>query len=153
MIADRIENLKYYPGFLPYAEKITAFIERVKTEELADGRYELMGDEMFALVQSYVTRPREEGRIEGHKIYSDLQYIIEGKEYIGWAPVAGLAVEEDHRPAGDILFYDSGKTYGGTLLEAGMFGFYLPTDGHMPCGAVGECAAARKIVFKIKAAE
>ena len=38
---------------------------------------------------------------------------------------------------------------GYTLLEAGMFGFYAPEDGHMPCIVVTEPQPATKIVFKI----
>ena len=49
----------------------------------------------------------------------------------------------------DIIFYKSGPEQGYTLLEAGMFGFYAPEDGHMPCIAVTEAQPATKIVFKI----
>ena len=48
-----------------------------------------------------------------------------------------------------IIFYKSGPEQGYTLLEAGMFGFYAPEDGHMPCIAVTEAQPATKIVFKI----
>ena len=52
-------------------------------------------------------------------------------------------------PEADIIFYKSGPEQGYTLLEAGMFGFYAPEDGHMPCIAVTEAQPATKIVFKI----
>ena len=48
-----------------------------------------------------------------------------------------------------LIFYKSGPEQGYTLLEAGMFGFYAPEDGHMPCIAVTEAQPATKIVFKI----
>ena len=58
-------------------------------------------------------------------------------------------MEDDRTPEADIIFYKSGPEQGYTLLEAGMFGFYAPEDGHMPCIAVTEAQPATKIVFKI----
>lgn len=149
MIADKFENLKLYPEFAPYAEVMTAFAQRAEAEKLPDGKYELDGENLFALVQSYTTKPRGESRIEAHKLYADLQLIVEGEECIGWTPVDGLEIEEDRTPGADILFY-RGQTRSETLLLSGMFGYYAPSDGHMPCIAPGECAAAKKIVYKIR---
>ena len=87
--------------------------------------------------------------MESHKKYCDLQYIVEGTEKIYWASLRKLTVEDDRTPEADILFYKSGPEQGYTLLEAGMFGFYAPEDGHMPCIAVIEPQPATKIVFKI----
>ena len=76
--------------------------------------------------------------MESHKKYCDLQYIVEGTEKIYWASLRKLTVEDDRTPEADIIFYKSGPEQGYTLLEAGMFGFYAPEDGHMPCIAVTE---------------
>ena len=62
-------------------------------------------------------------------------------------------MEDDRTPEADIIFYKSGPEQGYTLLEAGMFGFYAPEDGHMPCIAVIEPQPATKIVFKIPVKE
>ena len=87
--------------------------------------------------------------MESHKKYCDLQYIVEGTEKIYWASLRKLTVEDDRTPEADIIFYKSGPEQGYTLLEAGMFGFYAPEDGHMPCIVVTEPQPATKIVFKI----
>lgn len=150
MITDRISKLEKYEGLRPYAEKIREFIAYAAKEALPDGRYELLGEEMFALVQTYETRKLEDCRIEGHRKYSDLQYIAEGNEYIYWNPAEELETEEDRTPDEDILFYAGRITKGCTRLTKGMFGFYLPSDGHMPCAAVEECSPVKKIVFKIQ---
>ena len=91
----------------------------------------------------------EGAQMESHKKYCDLQYIVEGTEKIYWASLRKLTVEDDRTPEADIIFYKSGPEQGYTLLEAGMFGFYAPEDGHMPCIAVTEAQPATKIVFKI----
>lgn len=88
--------------------------------------------------------------IEAHDIYCDLQYIVKGEKYIYWSPLEELPQLEDRRPEADIVFYDGKEVTGRTLLKAGMFGFYFPTDGHMPGIAVKERTSMKKIVFKIR---
>ena len=150
MIVDKLKNLKKYPEFAAYADEMLAFVERAEKENLEDGRYELQGENLFALLQSYETKKLEDARMETHKIYSDLQYIISGKEYIYWRPIDELTVEEDRTPDADIVFYENGDVKGSNLLTAGMFGAYFPWDGHKPSVAAGEPAPLKKIVFKFK---
>lgn len=150
MITDKLTNVRQYEGTIAYVDEMLAFAERVQAEQLPEGRYDLDGDKLFALVQGYQTKLPEEGRMESHKLYNDLQYIMAGEECIEWEPVEGLEVEEDRTPASDTIFYKKKEFAGKTVLKAGMFGFYLPCDGHMPGIAVGEQADVKKIVFKIK---
>ena len=152
MIADSIKNLNLYSSFVPAAE-ILAFVEKVEKEHLAPGRYDLDGDNLFALVQEYMSKPRAEARMESHNLYIDLQYVISGVEGIGWEPVENLEVEEDCTPDSDVIFYKNIEATGENILKAGMFGIYLPTDGHMPGVAVEESVPVHKIVFKIRKTE
>ena len=149
MIADSIKNLNLYSSFVP-AEEILAFIEKVEKEQLPTGRYDLDGDNLFALVQEYDSKPKAEARMESHKLYTDLQYVMSGEECIGWEPVDNLEVEEDRTPDADVIFYVSKEPMSMNVLKAGMFGIYVPTDGHMPGVAVNECVPVHKIVFKIR---
>lgn len=150
MIADKITNITNYPVFKTYVKVICDFIEKDKRENLKDGRYELDGNRLFASVQSYDTKDVSQGRIEAHELYSDLQYIVKGEEYIYWSPLDGLMLTEDRRPDEDILFYDGKDVKNRSLLTEGMFGFYFPTDGHMPGISVKESTPMKKIVFKLR---
>lgn len=150
MITDKLINLKKYSEFAAYADDMLAFAERVEKENLEDGRYELQGENLFALLQTYVTKNLEDARMETHKIYSDLQYVVSGAEYIYWSPIDELTVEEDRTPEADLVFYKSEPANGRNLLTAGMFGAYFPQDGHRPSVAAGEPAQIKKIVFKFK---
>lgn len=150
MITDKIMNVKKYPELSGYADEMLAFVERVEKENLEDGRYDLLGENLFALLQSYETKKFEDTRMETHKIYNDLQYVIQGEEIIYWSPVDELTVEEDRTPEADVVFYKSEPAKISSLLTAGMFGVYFPWDGHRPSVAAGESAPIRKIVFKFK---
>lgn len=150
MIADKIANLKNYPLFKEDADRIISFIEKDKKENLKDGRYDLDGDRLFASVQSYKSKALSEGMIEAHELYCDLQYIVKGEEYIYYSPLNTLELIEDCRPGADIVFYDGKEVKSRTHLTEEMFGFYLPTDGHMPGIAVNGTISMKKIVFKIR---
>lgn len=150
MITDKIKNLKKYPEMENVADAILAFIKKAEEEKLEDGRYELNGANLFALVQSYETKSLEKGAMESHVEYIDLQYIMHGEEMIYWNPIDEMTIKEDKRPDADLIFYEMENPQNATVLKAGMFGYYIPTDGHMPSMAVKEPAKVRKIVFKIK---
>ncbi|MBK7541977.1 MAG: YhcH/YjgK/YiaL family protein [Candidatus Competibacteraceae bacterium] len=48
---------------------------------LAEGRHELAGDALFALVQDYHTKPQSEGFWEAHRRYTDLQFIVRDRTH------------------------------------------------------------------------
>lgn len=155
MIIDMLKNLCNYPQFTKYTDTITEFVKRVETG-LPDGRYDLDGNKLFALVQHYTTKPASEGRFEAHEKYADLQYIVSGREYIYSDYTDNLEIEEDCRPNSDIFFLKSANAsdsscmaeYSCSLIRSGTFGYYAPSDAHMPGIQVGAESTNCKIVFK-----
>ena len=75
MIVDNISRLDKYNLSKEVVEKILAFVDKANNEELELGRYDLDGDNLFALVQSYKGKEHSEGKWETHKKYADLQYV------------------------------------------------------------------------------
>lgn len=113
------------------------------------GRVELGGG-VFALEQAYVAKPRAEGRWEAHRVYIDVQVIVDGDELMEVTDVSRLKVAEDHTPEKDILFYEAEA--GGSVLRmrAGEVAVFYPVDAHKPSLAAGEPAAlVRKTVVKV----
>ena len=149
MIFDKIENLDRYREFAEYRKLIRDFIKQDKSEHLAEGRYELDGENLFALVQTYETKDKDDARMEAHRKYADLQFMEEGEERIYVDFADELEVEEDRTPDQDILFYKKAEDHGFNLLTEGTFGYYAPQDAHMPCIKNKEKQNVRKIVFKI----
>lgn len=152
MIVDHIKNMERYPQFAEYAEKIMEFIEKCSGGTLPEGRCDLLPDDkLFATAQCYETKPKEQGRMESHKKYADLQYILSGREIIYYDLTEELTIEEDETPEKDVIFYRERPDKGGTLLTAGMFGYYEPQDAHKPGIRGGDSAEkTEKIVFKIR---
>jgi biofilm protein TabA len=119
--------------------------------ELAAGqteRVELAGG-AFALLQAYLTKPREEARWETHKVYVDVQAMAEGEEFMETTDAAWLTLHEDLTPEKDVIFYrpyDAGSTL---RLATGAVAVYFPADGHRGGIAIHGSALVRKIVVKI----
>ena len=99
------------------------------------------------MVQTYDTKPRSAGRWEAHKRYIDIQFIVEGEEVMGVAPVSELTEKTPFDPAKDVGFFDgTGQFF---TMRAGEFAILYPHDAHMPQIAPGEPAYVRKVVVKV----
>ncbi|MFL5382474.1 MAG: YhcH/YjgK/YiaL family protein [Longimicrobiaceae bacterium] len=115
-----------------------------------DGRHDIDGDEVFALVSTYATGPATEKRFETHRVYIDLQYVAAGSERILHAPAHGLAVETPYDAAKDIAFYAEPKASSSLLLRAGDLAVFHPADAHKPGCMAGGRDEVRKVVVKVR---
>ena len=147
MIADRLANAHRYRDLGPRIARAFEFIARTDLESLADGRYELDGSNVFALVQRYTSKPEADGIWEAHRLHADLQFVVAGEERIGYGPQGrftglGYDVEKDFEKLagrGDFL-----------RLDAGSFVLLWPAEAHMPQVAAAAPAPVTKIVVKIR---
>ncbi len=152
MVLDRIENAERYETLHTGFKKAFDFIRNNDLASLETGRYEIDGDSVFALVQSYNTAAVSEKQIEAHRNYIDIQYMISGEEMIGYTGSQNLTVTVPYSSEKDIEFY-SHKNTTFCYLEPGTFSIFFPEDPHMPCCQVkeGNPVEARKLVLKIRA--
>jgi YhcH/YjgK/YiaL family protein len=118
-----------------------------------EGRHELDGDNIFALVSRYETSPRTERKPEAHRKYVDIQFLISGQEVVEWFPLEGQKVSEPYDEDKDVAFYDRPETEGSkAVLGDGVFAVFFPQDAHMPQVRLGDSAEdVLKVVVKIKA--
>jgi YhcH/YjgK/YiaL family protein len=130
--------------------KALAFLRRPDLANLPDGRYELDGDSVYAMVQRYATGPGPEPKFEAHRKYIDVQFLAAGAEIIGWAPLGRLAVSEPYDADRDVCF---GRVAAGgwtpALLLAGELAVLYPEDAHAPRLAAGGPGAVTKVVVKV----
>ncbi len=149
MIIDTLDNASAYESLGPRFAQAFAYLRsgRAATDEI--GTHKLDGDDLFVSVQAYSTRPADQCRWEAHRTYADVQYVVEGCERMGYAPLAGMTTEQPYDAKNDVAFY----TGEGTTLRvpAGTFTVFLPQDVHMPCLADhGQPRPVRKIVVKVR---
>jgi YhcH/YjgK/YiaL family protein len=150
MIADNMQNCALYYGVHRNFEKAFAFIKTATAENYPVGRYEIDGDNLFALVQEYNTRLAADAKFEGHNRYIDIQYIISGTEAMKFADIAKMTVKVPYNETKDVTFYEDTDT-SAVIVQDGEYAIFFPHDIHMPCLSLNETPApARKIVVKVK---
>lgn len=149
MILDSIKNISKYENLNIDLNSIVEFINRVESENLENGRYELDGDKLFALVQSYETKDSDECRLESHKKYIDIQYVQEGTEVMYWSLVDELKVTEDLSQISDVIFYEDDKNATELVVNEKSFALFFTHDAHKPGVKFNTKSNVKKIVFKI----
>jgi biofilm protein TabA len=118
--------------------------------EMEPGKYEIQGTDLFLLIQSYETRPLDQGFWEAHRSYIDIQYMLQGTEKMGYAHTGHLTVTEDHLDDRDYQVLEGEGDF--LNVKEGCFTIFYPDDAHMPCLAVDQAAPVKKAVFKIRLA-
>ncbi len=148
MIVDKIENSGIYTQAGTRIATAFKYIHATDFSEMLPGKYEIDGDDIFAIISEYETKDIAECALEAHRKYIDIQYVLEGAEFIGvtslkkQVPVKAYSEEDDY-----VLFADDSSM---VMLEAGRFAVFFPEDLHMPGLKNGNKAKIRKLIIKVK---
>lgn len=147
MIIDRIENSLKYAGLGSRMQSALRFIQDTDFSRVAAGRYELDGANLFYLIQEYTPKPITAGVLEAHHNYIDIQYVVQGEEFIGYADLSQM------QPGEYLAEKDFQQVQGKVDLvrvPAGSFMILYPNDVHMPGLSCGGEGVVRKVVVKVK---
>ena len=151
MIFDNIRNSKLYYGVNPKFEKAFDFIEKAVKENFDVGRYEIDGNDIYALVQSYDSKLIKDSKSEGHKNYIDIQYIITGCEMMGCFEISNAVISEEYNTEKDVAFYKSSDKISYCVANQGDFCIFFPQDIHAPGVAYNNTPSSiQKIVVKVR---
>lgn len=147
MIIDHIRHADFYLNLSPRFAAGFKFLQTLDFDALTPGRNDIEGDSLFVNSQEYETRLLENGKWEAHRTYADIQFIVEGEERIGYAPLESMKLKTEYSPERDVAFYEGDGAL--ITLRQGDFGIYLPQDVHMPCIASGAPTKVKKVVVKV----
>jgi len=149
MILDSLSQSATYTALSPRFAQAFAFLHQM-TEGAAPGRHEVNGDEVFALVQHYATKPVTERQFEAHRRYIDIQYVFRGKETMYWAPLAELktlTMAFDEKK--DAALFALIPNPVAVPVAQGQFTIFFPADGHIPACAWDQPSDVIKVVVKV----
>jgi len=150
MIVTDINHIEHQVSMTATLRKAIEFLRRPDIHNMADGRVDIDGQHVFALVQRYETIKTDAPKFEYHRKYIDIQYIVSGKEVIGWAPVERMTITEAYDMEKDICFGTVPKEeITPVYLQAGQLVVFYPEDGHAPKLAAGAPSHVVKIVVKV----
>ena len=148
MIIDKIENVLLYKNISERISKSFEYIKATDLKNLPAGKYPIDGENIFALISEYKTKPEFEGKLEAHKKYIDVQYVISGEELMGYVPIGGQKVLDAYKEENDIIFFAGEKSF--TKVSSGMFAIFFPEDVHMPGIMIKESSPVKKLVIKVR---
>lgn len=149
MIADVLKNRQIYSGISPRIKTAFDYLAKTDFSKVEPGRYELEGSNVYILVQSYNSIPKDQGKWECHKNYIDIQYITEGVEMIGCNNISKMQIKVEYNPDKDIAYLSGEGDF--ITFSAGSYGIFFPEDAHMPKIAPADIpGAVKKVVVKIK---
>ena len=148
-VKDSLANVGQYADYGVRFAKAVAFLQRRDLMRLPNGRYELDGDNAYAMVQEVTLKTWGSGRPEVHREYFDIQLPISGEEMIGVGRF-DPKTQGDFDEEKDIGFYDEAVVEPMTL-SPGQFAILHPeTCAHAPCCDEVGGDIIRKIVIKIR---
>ena len=148
MIFDKLENAELYSRISENLKKGFDFLKNTNLAALEIGKYEIDGKNVFAIVSEYDSKAHQDCRLEAHRVYADIQYIVSGREAIGFASLNGQTVTVEYLPEKDIVFFSGETTQ--LIVEAGMFAVFYPQDVHRPCMQIDGSEKVKKVVVKVK---
>ena len=146
MILDTLDNYHLYQSINERIAKGFEFLHNTDLEAIPSGKHDIDGDSIFALVQEYQTKPLAECKLESHKKYIDIQYVIRGEEFMGVTNKNNqkiLEVNEDK----DYTFYEGSTSL--VRVSKGMFTIFFPNDLHQPCVQPEFISEVKKVVIKV----
>lgn len=138
-----------------YPQAIQTAIEYLKANDFAamePGVYEIRGKDIYAQVFDAKTGPADTKRPEVHEKYIDVQFLVTGRERLGFTWDTGSYEVDERFDDRDLIFYKSVENEGFIEAVPGCYSIFFPADVHRPAVASGEPATVRKVVVKVSTA-
>ncbi len=150
MIFDKLNNAKQYYCLGEKIQKGFEFLLNEDLKTLPDGRYEILGNEIYANVQSLKTKNKNFKKWEVHRDYIDIQYVISGKEKMGYGLLADFdEITQEYDKEKDVEFLN-GEKFNFVNVYESEFAIFYPNDVHAPMLSVEDDIEIKKVIVKVK---
>ena len=136
MIFDHIDHAGRYEGLHPGFAAAFEFLRSSAIAELAVGKHDIDGQRLYVMISRDPGRGCEAAKLEAHRKYIDIQYLLDGTDLFGWKPLE-CCRQIDTPFDGDRdygLFADTPDIW--VPLPAGTFAVFFPEDAHAPLADV-----------------
>lgn len=148
---DKMEFEKRYHAHQDRWDKAFLFLKQNNLDSIKPGRYAVDGENVYAEVTEKESTEFDKSKWHSHRKYSDVQYIIRGKDKVGVAPVASLTITVPYDSTkGDSQSYSpdsKGKYY---IATQGSFFIFFPTDAHRPFIKINGYETTKRIILKVR---
>ncbi|WP_266205347.1 YhcH/YjgK/YiaL family protein [Pontibacter kalidii] len=147
MVLDKLTNAARYYTLHPLFEQAFRYLEETDLKAAATGVHEIVGKQLLAIISDGPGVTEQAYKLEVHRRYIDIQYIISGTDRMGWKDMALCQEPNDpYQEERDAAFFPD-KTDTWFDVPAGSFTIFYPDDAHAAM-VTGE-RTVRKVVLKI----
>lgn len=121
------------------------YLAKTDFTHLENGRYELDGKKLIAIVMRYKTRQLDQAIWESHRKYIDVQFVANGDERFGYVQLAKApATTAAYNDENDVILYEPAAEMHEAPL--GTFMIFYPDDIHAPSLATGNPPVSKDVV-------
>lgn len=117
-------------------------------KEAEDEKLQLPGEEWFCNIGPASTQEAELRHTEFHKLYADIQIVLEGEEIINYDVMSCMNDDATEKKP-DLLILSQPNLTQSVHMKPGDFAIFLPGEPHQALCMVGESNFVRKAVFKV----
>lgn len=145
MILDTFDHSLIYEKLHPLFPLAFSYLRTSPLTSLPQGRHEIDGDSLYAVVADAQGTSRDTVMLESHVRYIDIHLPLEGTDMIGYKPTVsckGKGYDSEH----DVeLYHDRPETW--CTVPPGSFAVFFPEDAHAPMVSTSRL---HKIVVKVR---
>jgi YhcH/YjgK/YiaL family protein len=146
MIFSTLSQSERYADLHPLFPRAFEYIRNTDLKALSPSVHQIIEGKLFAIVEQVNSRKKEEAKLECHRLFIDIQLVLDGDETMGWKALAECRDPVDEYSAKrDIRFFNDAPS-SWVYTPPGCFCIFFPEDAHAPL--VGE-GMIRKVIFKI----
>lgn len=147
MILDHLSQAHRYLAINSHFPRAFEFLRRSDLADLEPGRHEIDGDDLYAVVVKAAGQPKDQAKLEAHRKYIDIQFIVAGLDEMGWRNTASCKnIDEPFDTACDAaIFTDPVSSW--VTVQSEHFAVFFPEDAHAPGTGPGEF---HKVVLKVR---
>ncbi len=152
------------PELARFPETVARAIAYLKTHDYASlplGKTAIEGDDIYISMAEYSTKSAEKAVLESHRNYIDIQLMVVGEEWMGYAKCTPdlPVLDGGYNSEKDVVFYPKSvmpfwapgaESPQKRLVKAGEFCIFTPEDVHASQIFATESAYAKKIVVKCR---
>ncbi len=146
MIVDHIDNCRLYQTAHPLFPAAFACLLETDWSQVNNGRFEISGEDLFAIVDRRSGKGIDNARLEVHRQYIDIQFLVHRSDVMGYRPLSDCHRPETFDTGRDVGFFADPPASWFSVNE-GCFAIFYPTDAHAPMGTDSDF---HKVVVKVR---
>lgn len=146
MILSSLKDASRYENFHPLFPRALEFLRSDSLAALPDGKHEIDGENLFAVVWRGIGKGQADAILECHRRYIDIQYVVSGIDQLGWLPTDACRREKQAFDEQNDLQFFLDRPSAWITVPSGSFTILYPEDAHAPLATTGP---VHKVVLKI----